>query len=157
VQPGIVAYNGGPGIAVTGTTALYNLTVANSVRNNAGLPVDLGVDGHTTNDIGDSDTGPNDLQNYPVITAQSGSTITGTACANCYVIIYEAVGNPTSNGGGGTRLSIVQADGSGLWSKALPGGRTAPDVAMQAQAPNGDTSEFSPRGPGRLYLPLILK
>jgi len=40
----------------------------NLIINCGGIPIDLEGDGVTTNDAGDSDTGPNELLNFPLIT-----------------------------------------------------------------------------------------
>ena len=72
----------GVGVAVTGGTG--NLILLNSIHLNGGLGIDLGNDGVTTNDANDPDTGPNNLQNYPVITSAnvSGLNITIQATLN---------------------------------------------------------------------------
>ena len=64
----MISGNGEAGIRVDGATtnaALYS----NSISNNIGLGIDLGVVGVTVNDSGggDSDAGPNDLLNFPVV------------------------------------------------------------------------------------------
>jgi Concanavalin A-like lectin/glucanases superfamily len=90
----IIAFNGtmcaSPndiGVAVIGDVAINNAILGNSIFSNGGLGIDLigndtGPCGETPNDHCDVDTGPNDLQNYPVITSvMSGGgnvTISGT-------------------------------------------------------------------------------
>lgn len=68
----IVAGNNGAGVAILGDEATRNRVQGNSIFGNAGLGLDLGTenggDGATPNDSTDSDTGPNDRQNFPVIT-----------------------------------------------------------------------------------------
>ena len=56
----------GNGITVT-DNSLQNRISGNSTFSNGGTGIDLGNDGTTANDEGDADTGPNQLQNYPVI------------------------------------------------------------------------------------------
>jgi len=127
------------------------------VQSNGGLPIDLGGDGPTANDPGDFDTGPNNLLNYPVITASAGSTITGTACANCTVWVYRATGNPGAAGGGGVEVDKTGADGSGNWHITLTGGLTRLTVSLVACeglcGPAANSSEMSPRPV--LFLPLL--
>jgi len=44
-----------------------NSLLQNSIRDNAGMPIDLNDDGPTRNDVGDLDDGPNGLQNSPAL------------------------------------------------------------------------------------------
>ena len=150
VAPTLVAHNSGAGVAAIGLTSVNNFLSPFNVFDNTGLPVDLGNNGATANDPGDSDPGPNNLLNYPVITAASGSVVTGTVCANCAVYIYAASGNPAAAGGGGSYLAATNAIGVN-WSTTLPGGRTKFDVTLQAYD-GMNTSEFSPRP--ILFLPI---
>lgn len=53
---------------------------ANQVFSNAGLGIDLNNDGLTLNDLDDADTGPNGLQNFPVL-----SSVTSLANGNLRV------------------------------------------------------------------------
>jgi hypothetical protein len=145
----IVRYNGATGIAVTGASANNNRVQPLIDRDDGGLPIDLNDDGFTPNDPGDADSGPNGLLNYPVITATSGSVISGTTCANCTVFVYQRYGDPTANMGGaqfsgGTGV----ANGAGDFALTLPSGLTVLQVTLQTcQSPcnlTSNTSEFSP-------------
>jgi hypothetical protein len=82
----IIAFNGGgtpicnaanAGIWVHNSGAINNAILGNSIFSNAGLGIDLEFDGDPNcvepNDHCDVDTGPNDLQNYPVITLATPS------------------------------------------------------------------------------------
>ena len=72
-----IANNASLGIRVA-PTAGTNAILGNAIYANSGLGIDLADDGVTTNDVGDGDSGPNDLLNFPVITSAtaSGPTVT---------------------------------------------------------------------------------
>ncbi len=65
VEVNTIANNTGDGVTITGNSSTGNTVWENSIHDNGGLGIDLGGDGATANDIGDVDTGPNFLQNYP--------------------------------------------------------------------------------------------
>jgi hypothetical protein len=66
----IIAFNGGKGIVLSNSAGVGNGILRNSIHSNGGMGIDLGQNSEQeTNDQGDSDNGPNDLQNYPVITS----------------------------------------------------------------------------------------
>jgi hypothetical protein len=73
---------------------------ANSFFGNVGLGIDLGADGATPNDPGDTDTAPNNLQNYPVLTSaganSSGTRIAGTlSSTRGATFVLEFFSNPS--------------------------------------------------------------
>lgn len=131
---------------------------ANSIFGNQGPGIDLGNDGVTPNDAGDADTGPNNLQNYPVLTAMSSAggntTIQGTlnSTPNTTFILEffsNTTCNPTGFGEGETFLGTdqVTTDANGnvaftvqLTGVTLPAGAV---VTATATDPNNNTSEFS--------------
>jgi CSLREA domain-containing protein len=61
-----IAFNADAGIKLNPAAGSGNSLLANSIFSNAGLGIDLNEDDVTPNDVGDSDSGPNGLQNYPV-------------------------------------------------------------------------------------------
>ena len=70
----MIAYNS-VGIAMQGATTLNNSILGNWIFSNTGLGIDLNNNGVTANDAApDADTGSNNLQNFPVLTA---ATTTG--------------------------------------------------------------------------------
>jgi CSLREA domain-containing protein len=65
VQNNTITTNGGSGVVVL--SGNEDSILSNSIFDNAALGIDLGGDGVTPNDTGDEDTGPNNLQNFPVL------------------------------------------------------------------------------------------
>uniref|UniRef100_UPI0035644A97 DUF4347 domain-containing protein n=1 Tax=Novipirellula sp. TaxID=2795430 RepID=UPI0035644A97 len=69
----IIAFGGGDGILLQGTSTGIAI-LGNSIHSHAGLGIDLGDNGVTTNDgqfsdTPDQDTGANNLQNFPVLSS----------------------------------------------------------------------------------------
>ena len=63
----LIAYNQGSGIMLMNGTE--NAIRSNTIHSNQGLGIDLGNAGISPNDSGDGDTGPNQLINFPDLTA----------------------------------------------------------------------------------------
>ncbi len=155
-MPNWIADNAGAGVEVASGTGV-------SVRNdyiygNGGLGIDLAPAGPTANDAGDVDTGPNDLQNYPVLTsagvtgqtAHLAGTLDSTASTAFSIDIFaDPVCDPSGHGEGNNVLgsASVTTDGSGHASFTLPvSAQVAPPgtfVTALATDDSGDTSEFS--------------
>ncbi len=159
--------NAGEGNFITGSSngvGVYDAaTVGNSIRGNqifgnTWLGIQLaGNDGNygvTANDPLDTDSGPNDLQNFPVVshaTRGNGSLfVTGTfnGAANTKIII-DLYGTPTPGVSGygegkvylGTQTVTTDSSGSATFSATVPD--SAGYVSSTATAPDGSTSEFS--------------
>lgn len=157
-----IAFNGGPGIMLNG--GVGNVIRGNSVFSNNGLGIELvssGVTGVTPNDVNDSDTGPNNLQNFPVITtvisSANSTTIQGSLksipLTTFQVDFYSnAAVDPSGNGEGAQffNTTSVNTDANGdatinvTFPAGLPSGRV---ITATATDPNGNTSEFSAADP----------
>ena len=151
-----IAFNGGVGIAVTGS-GQGNSIRGNSIFSNTGLGIDLGTTGVTPNDGNDSDTGANNLQNFPVISgvlsSSNSTTIQGSLkslpSTTFQIDFYSnAAVDSSGNGEGATYFgtAAVTTNGSGdatinaTIPAGLPAGRV---ITATATDPNGNTSEFS--------------
>jgi len=158
-QQGVAFHNNPTGWSILG----------NSIHSNSGIGISLIPSiGPTPNDAGDADTGPNNLQNYPVLTLASVSggiaTISGTlnsiASKQYRLEFFASVDCHKSGFGEGQTLlgfANVSTDASGnasfgpLLFSGAPNNQTA--YAATATDPNGNTSEFSMciGGIGRIF------
>lgn len=158
-----IAFNSGHGVFVENRTpvslSLQNTIRGNAIYSNDGLGIELAGDlppsmiGPDANDILDVDTGPNNHQNYPILTSAIVSgTVDGTleSMANMDYIVEIFVNDscdPSGHGEGQTFLDsdLVQTDGSGQgnvsFALSAPVGSF---ITATATDPVGNTSEFSP-------------
>lgn len=67
VEQNTIRFNAARRIGVSGASSRVSIR-ANTVFDNGGLAIDLGNDGDAANDPDDADSGPNRLQNFPVLT-----------------------------------------------------------------------------------------
>jgi hypothetical protein len=163
----IISGNGGNGVTVASSGNFYgrysgNGILSNSIYSNDELGIDLGPSsGVTANDTDDTDTGANDLQNFPVVSSAvresttSTTTISGTlksSPSQTYTIqcfLTEDGGDPSGHGEGKTLLdtTTTTTDENGD-SPTFSCASNVPTVGdrVSTTATNtatGDTSEFS--------------
>src|SRR6185369_14527909 len=150
-----IAFNGLAGITIT--TGTGNSMRGNSIFSNNGLGIDLGADGVTTNDTNDSDSGPNQRQNFPLITSvlstSNSTTIQGSLksipSTTFQIDFFSNLAvDPSGNGEGAqffhTTSVNTDANGDATISVTVPVGLAAGRViTATATDPNGNTSEFS--------------
>jgi uncharacterized repeat protein (TIGR01451 family) len=149
--------NNGAGVLLA-TSGTGTVLSANSIFSNQGPGIDLGNDGITPNDAGDADTGPNNLQNYPVLTAMSSAggntTIQGTLNSTPNTtfkleFFSNTTCSPTGFGEGqtflGTQQVATDANGNAAFTAQLTGVNLPAGAVVTATAtdPNNNTSEFS--------------
>ena len=160
----LIAYNGGIGIQLFNPTGSGNAILRNEIYGNTGIGIDLdgGTEngyGVTDNDTGDSDTGANNLQNFPVLTSavtNESTTITISGAINSTAgttfrieFFANTAEDGSSHGEGETYLGYteVTTDGSGDASFSVPIlANVAVGQFITATATNqttNDTSEFA--------------
>jgi len=115
-----IAYNGGNGISLSGTTP-SNVTIShNSLYANQALGIDLGLDQVSLDDTNDADSGANNLLNFPIFkTSQiigSNLVVSGCAPAGAKIELFEADVSPSSSAGqpaGANQTTLTQDYGEG--------------------------------------------
>lgn len=156
-EPNIIAFNNGFGIVLQGGTG--NLISQNSIYGNANLGISFGIKLlPAVNDNCDGDTGPNNGQNYPVITSAviaAGSvtisgTLNSTASTDFELEFFSNTScDPSGNGQGqtwigsaGLTTDVGNCNKSfGPLTFAVPAGQTV-FTATATELPR-NTSEFS--------------
>lgn len=151
----VIAFNGQNGVTVSGNaSAIRNLIQGNSIFSNVGLGIDLGDNGLTSNDPGDPDMGPNNLQNFPILTSvTSDGTINGSLDSlggnSIYPVRIEFFGNATcdssGNGEGQGFLGEITINAPGAFSFSAGSliGLFGNLITATATDSNSNTSEFS--------------
>jgi hypothetical protein len=127
-----------------------NAILSNPIFSNTGLGIDLNDDGVTANDTGDSDSGPNGLQNFPVITSVlpgvGFTTIQGTLNSTPNTsFLLQFFSNASCNSEGQTFLGTatpanVVTDGSGNATFTV----TVPTVVTPGQLITSTATDVGP-------------
>jgi hypothetical protein len=138
--------------------------LTNSIHSNTGLGIDLFPLGVTPNDPGDADSGPNELQNFPVLTSAStgGGTTQIQGTLNSHAITayrLEFFSNTTCDPSGygegerflGSTNVATNATGSVSFNATFAG--MSSFVTATATDPAGNTSEFSNCAPVAVVTP----
>lgn len=153
--------NGGAGIRVTSSGSVGGgvAILSNQMATNGGLGIDLHAIGALPNDSGDGDSGPNGLQNHPLIAAaiEAGGTTSLNGTFNSrpdrsYRLEFYANGacDPSGHGEGAGHVATldVSTDASGNAAFSVPvNGWPVGTVFSATATSNGaltETSEFSP-------------
>ena len=156
----VIAFNAGAGVGITGNGTDLVRIRGNAIHANIGMGIDLQNDGSVEpNDAGDGDPGPNNRQNFPVLTAATISgfdlTVDGSLNSNPSTSFgFDFFASTTADASGhgeaerylGSELGI-STNGSGnlAFSKLLSGANVTAGEFITATATdqNGNTSEFA--------------
>ena len=151
-----VAFSAGIGVDVAATAGTGNAIRLNAIFSNTALGIDLGGDGVTLNNSA-GHFGPNDFQNFPVITAVSSAagttTVSGTLSSTpseTFALDFYTLSSINRSGYGEGRYvlgsSSISTDNSGNASFSFSYPNTTAGsqfVTATATDSNGNTSEFS--------------
>jgi hypothetical protein len=156
-----IAFNGAAGVAITDGTASPGTTIGNAILSNSifankALGIDLNKDGVTANHATSPTAGPNQFQNFPVLSLVAGKpgttviqgTLTSIPSTTFTVQFFADNGDPSGFGQGQTLLgsTMVTTDTTGsanfnvTLSVTVPAGQV---VTATATDNNNNTSEFS--------------
>ena len=150
----LIAFNDLGGVYIFSGTG--NTIDPNLIHSNSGLGIDLEPAGPTPNDVNDADTGPNNVQNYPVLdtaffaagnTAVEGSL--NSAASTTFLIEFFAntACDPSGFGEGETFAgsALVTTTGNDATISETLTGPLVGDflTATATNQATGDTSEFS--------------
>ncbi len=150
----VIAYAAHAGVQLTLQAGTGNRIQGNAIFENGLLGIDLGADGVTANDAGDPDSGPNGLQNYPVLSAVAGSggavvrSTLNSAPSATYTLEFFASPACDASGygegrtllGSGTLTTDATGNGSVVTNFA---GASGPVFTATATDASLSTSEFS--------------
>ncbi|NWF69391.1 MAG: tandem-95 repeat protein, partial [Chloroflexi bacterium] len=147
-----IAFNALKGVYVFSGSG--NAVLGNAIYSNTDLGIDLGANGVTLNDPGDSDTGANTLQNFPVLTSAAefatvvGGTLNSTPNTNFRIEIFANTGCDTATyGEGQTLIGSGSATTNDLGNVTFSVNVTAlvrnQFITATATNANNNTSEFS--------------
>lgn len=149
----IIANNGSAGVFLMTASDLYNKISCNSIYNNGDLGIDLYPFGINLNDANDTDSGPNMMMNFPVITSADywtynnqtfvQGTIDSPNPQSITIELFIADSDSASYGEGKTYLGYAIPDASGNWSVHLTGVNPGDVITSTAIDAAGNTSEFS--------------
>ena len=144
--------NGCHGVLIDGNAATGNLISDNSIYGNIGIAINLGLDWVTPNDAGDADTGPNGLQNFPVLESAEANFaqtkvkgyLDSPNPATARIEFYTTpTAHPTGHGDGKTLIGIVSPKSNGKIKAKLPPVPPGTYLSAIAIDSENNTSEFS--------------
>ncbi len=150
----VLFHNGNDGVRVGAAAGLRNRIEQNSFSVNGDIGIDLGDNGITANDSGDADSGPNNLQNFPVLIAVTSApgeltisyTMDSQTASSVYPIdvdFYRAGSGSRQGSYWLGRDNFALAPGATkVFVLSLPPGFPSGDLIAMAIDSDGNSSEF---------------
>ncbi|MCA9507913.1 MAG: right-handed parallel beta-helix repeat-containing protein [Myxococcales bacterium] len=153
----LIAFNGQTGILIDSSAGTGNLILGNSIHSNSLLGIDLDNDGVSLNDSLDSDTGPNNLQNFAVLssatTNEHGLIVKGTLSStpsSAYRVEFFAntVADASGYGEGQNYIGFIDVTTDALGEASFVFQSSTNQmvgtlISSTVTDPNNNTSEFS--------------
>jgi len=156
----LIAFNEEEGVTFAGNAGTGNAVLGNSIHSNNNVGIDLGDNnGPTPNDLDDTDTGGNNLQNYPVLSSavtdetnmlKIYASLNSTPSTSFRIEFFSnSIADPSGYGEGETFLGdttvITDTGGNVTFSKTFYGFSIPAGYAISSTATDqsNNTSEFS--------------
>lgn len=155
IEENVIAFNTATGIALQ--SGVNNAIRRNRIFSNGGLGIDLASVGLVNpNDPGDVDSGPNNRQNYPVLTSAHAApgqlVVKGTIdTQNPRAITIEIFanpvptpgGDPSGHGEGAMLLGTARPNQQGSFTATVASVPVGTLISATATDADGNTSEFA--------------
>ena len=147
----LISGNGLAGVGLYNTGTINNRVSGNSIFANTGIGIDIFGNGVTANDLNDPDAGPNNVQNFPVLSSAvlgTATTFNGSLNSTNATFRLEFFEGATAATAGqnfiGTINVTTAANNITFNGTALPAIVPAGHfITATATDPNGNTSEFA--------------
>lgn len=156
-----ISNNGPVGIQVIHESSSGNAISNNYITNHSLVGIDLGGDGPTPNDAQDSDTGPNQLQNYPIVEfvavssnrTQIAGKLESTPNSTFQIELFGQQAGVLGNSFAASINGTTDSNGIAYWLYDQPSG-IAPSTVVYATTRNASASQ-SEISPGQTAEPLF--
>ncbi|MDD3875658.1 MAG: T9SS type A sorting domain-containing protein [Bacteroidales bacterium] len=149
----IIAYNGNCGVTIMTLNDIKNRISGNSIYANAVQGIDLYPPGPNSNDAGDTDSGPNNLQNYPVLLSAVYNQTTGETTLNgsidtqnpdsCVIEFFLSDDDNLGYGQGKVFIGYASPLANGNFSHIFNMPLSLNKLCATTTDKEGNTSEFS--------------
>lgn len=153
----IIAFNTAEGVLLASAAGVGHAILGNSIHSNGALGIDLNEDGVTPNDALDPDVGPNNLQNFAVLssalTNEEGLRVQGTLestpnTAFRIEFFSSAAGDVSGYGEGQSYLGFADVTTDALGNATINfttsvGQAVGAQISSTVTDANNNTSEFS--------------
>lgn len=152
----IIAYNGNGGVVLLDDDTRFNTISGNAIHDNSGLGgIDIFPYGCNGNDVGDGDSGPNDMINYPAAQVVAYDSVSGQTAIwgtvdvpdadSAIVEVFIAQQDSLGCSEGPVYLGQCMVNQNLTWVLLTSALSMGDEITLTLTDKYGNTSEFAPR------------